>query len=105
MKSTDLFSFMLTIIFTFGSISVAYSADGRAAPKMSASPAATGIASPRAPATGSMPGSQPGGGNFAGSCCEKPAPFPGLDCCDTRDCGWFSCDAMRSTGKKFKPTR
>ncbi len=40
-------------------------------------------------------------GSYSGSCCEKPAPFPGLHCCDTRDCGWFDCDsAMRMQRKK-----
>lgn len=54
-----------------------------------------------APAAGQpqLPG---GSQNFAGSCCSPPTPFPGLHCCDTRDCGWFSCDDNISEDKKFK---
>ena len=44
-----------------------------------------------------------GGGNYASGCCESPPPFPGLACCDTRDCGWFNCDSeMKQSGKKFR---
>ena len=105
MKSTGSFSFILTIIFAFSTVSVAYSADDRAVQKRSTTPAATGIASPLAPAAGSTPSSQSGPGNLSGSCCESPSPFPGLYCCDTRDCGWFDCDALRLPGKRFLNTR
>ncbi len=40
-------------------------------------------------------------GSMAG-CCTPPGP-DGLECCDTRDCGWFDCDDGTSlTGKKYK---
>ena len=44
-----------------------------------------------APAAGSRSGPR-GPGSFTGGCCSSPTPFPGLDCCDTTDCGWFDCN-------------
>jgi hypothetical protein len=39
--------------------------------------------------------------DLAASCCTPPGPN-GLHCCDTRDCGWFSCDSIRSAKKSFR---
>ena len=51
----------------------------------------------------SLPG---GGGNYSSGCCASPPPFPGLACCDTRDCGWFNCDSeMKKPGKKFRKSQ
>ncbi len=54
------------------------------------------------PAAG-KPGGVPGSGptNIAGGCCQKPAP-QGLDCCDTRDCGWFDCSVLDAKPPKPK---
>ncbi len=51
------------------------------------------VAEPRPAAQSRASGQLVAPGGRAGKCCEKPAPFPGLYCCDTRDCGWFDCDA------------
>lgn len=60
-------------------------------PKLRPSPAPGKPAAPRGP------------GNYAAGCCSAPPPFPGLNCCDFSDCGWFDCNesAVRST-KKFR---
>ncbi|MEH6549942.1 MAG: hypothetical protein V7711_13090 [Pseudomonadales bacterium] len=42
-----------------------------------------------------------GGLDVSASCCQAPGPN-GLHCCDTRDCGWFNCNDMKTGKKLFK---
>lgn len=51
------------------------------------------------PKAGTMPG---GPLNIAKGCCQTPAPA-GLDCCDTRDCGWFKCEGALKGGGSSVP--
>ena len=44
-------------------------------------------------------------GSYSGKCCGSPAPFPGLSCCDSRDCGWFKCDDQAMRMKTKRPGR
>jgi hypothetical protein len=44
-------------------------------------------------------------GSYERKCCGSPAPFPGLSCCDSRDCGWFKCDDQAMRMKQKRPGR
>ena len=63
--------------------------------------AAAGAGAAAAPAAGGIPGGS-GPNSYAGGCCQKPTPFPGWDCCDTRDCGWMQCGDATSMQKKYR---
>jgi hypothetical protein len=53
----------------------------------------------RAPAASrpSLPG---GPDSFTAGCCSSPPPFPGLNCCDFTDCGWFDCNEAGNRATK-----
>jgi hypothetical protein len=52
------------------------------------------------PKAGTLPGAP---GNITSGCCQTPAPA-GLDCCDTRDCGWFKCEGARKGSAPTAPS-
>jgi hypothetical protein len=39
--------------------------------------------------------------SITSGCCQAPGP-DGLHCCDTRDCGWFSCGDMAIPSKTYR---
>ena len=102
---------MVLVLFGFSLMAVAasYAADSEQGRRQRAAPTTPAqqqtISTPAAPTAGETPGgsSGPGPGSFTGGCCQKPTPFPGWDCCDTRDCGWMKCgDAASMPPKKYR---
>lgn len=60
----------------------------------------TTVRTPDQPTRSGKPGQIPGEMSVSANCCKPPGP-DGLHCCDTRDCGWFDCDAMRGATKTY----
>jgi hypothetical protein len=114
-KITGLGSLIILFTFMCGANSMTYAAESRVTIDNSTITEAskrTKIKTPISvkgnvpvPAKGNVPGSGGANNKYAGSCCASPSPFPGLYCCDTRDCGWFSCGDNISGKKKIKANR
>ena len=94
--------FLLVVGSNFSHVYAGDAEDTRAVTTKSATvPKSNAVAIPASPKAG---GAQSGSGSpeYTHGCCSPPTPFPGLYCCDTQDCGWFSCDNVRQKDKKHR---